>query len=393
LGAGIACPILPGAQAVTIAGTPTAAGSFSFTLQVTDPDGRTAQVPLVLTITGGNSPALMLTVSPPSLSFMAVANGSAPPPQMAMVGLSSGTIGFSATVTQGANWLAVSPAASTTPATLMVSVNSTGLNPGPYNGTIQIAAPGSANSPQYLGVTLTVAAPTPAIGSIMSAASLETGAVAPGSIITLKGTALGPAAGVSTQPDAKGDYATILGGVQVLFNGAAGPMLYAQSSQINAIVPFESSGASSLAVQVIYNSMTSASSTVPVQQAAPALFTVSASGTGQGSILNQDSTVNSSANAAAAGTIVALFGTGGGLFQTALGDGTTAGVTNLTLPVTAQVGGANAQVVYAGSAPGLVAGGFQINVTIPPGTASGAVPVVVFVNGVPSQAAVTVAVR
>jgi uncharacterized protein (TIGR03437 family) len=90
---------------------------------------------------------------------------------------------------------------------------------------------------------------------------------------------------------------------------------------------------------------------------------------------------------------VALFGTGGGLFQSSLADGTTAGVTNLILPVTAQVGGANAQVVYAGSAPGLVAGGFQINVTIPPGTVAGNVPVLVFVNSVPSQAAVTLAVQ
>lgn len=392
LATSLSCPGLAQYHNPAISGNPTQAGSFPVTLQASDFEGRVAQQSYVIVINpvGTAGPSLFLT--PPSLSFTAVAGGVAPPLQTATVGLSSGTIGFSASVTQGA-WLSVQPAASTTPATLTVAVNPAGLSPGPYSGKITIAAPGTANTPQYLGVTLTVANPTPAISSIMSAASLEAGAVAPGSIVTIKGTALGPNTGVSMQPDAKGNYGTMLAGSQVLFNGVAAPILYTQSGQINAIIPFEITGASNIAAQVIYNNLTSASSTVSMQQAAPALFTASSSGTGQGAILNQDSTVNSSANPAHPGTIVALFGTGGGLFQSSLGDGTTAGVTNLMLPVTAQVAGANAQVVYAGSAPGLVAGCFQINVTLPPGTVAGNVPVVVFVNSVPSQAAVTVAVR
>jgi hypothetical protein len=270
----LSCPGLAQYHNPAISGTPTRAGSFPVTLQVVDYDGRTAQQSYTIVINpiGTAGPSLLLT--PPSLGFNAVAGGAGPSMQTAVVGLSSGTMGFSASVTQG-TWLSVQPAASTTPATLTVAVNPAGLSAGSYSGNIQIAAPGTANTPQYLGVTLTVVNPTPAIGSIMSAASLEAGAVAPGSIVTIKGTALGPATGVSMQPDAKGNYGTILAGSQVLFNGIAAPLLYAQSGQINAIVPFEIAGASNIAAQVVYNNMTSASSTVSMQQAAPALFTAS----------------------------------------------------------------------------------------------------------------------
>jgi len=346
-------------------------------------------VPVTLTVTSG----VTLILSPPAVTFTYVQGGAVPPPQQVQFTASSGSLSYSFSVNSGANWLTAIPPGGVNPSTLALMVNPAGLSPGTYMATIAVSASGAVNSPQSLGVTLLVEGGTPTIASLLNAASLEVGALSPGSIVTIKGSALGPATGVSMQPDAKGNYGTTLAGVQVLFNGAAGPMLYAQSGQINAVVPFEIGGTSSATVQVVYNNMPSASYSLPMQQAAPALFTASASGTGQGAILNQDSTVNSSSNPAAAGTIVSLFGTGGGLFQTAGGDGTTAVVTNLVLPVTAQVGGANAQVLYAGSAPGLVAGGVQINVKIPAGTPAGDVPVVVFVGGLASQSPVTVAVR
>ncbi len=345
-------------------------------------------VPVTLTVTSG----VTLILTPPTVTFTYTQGGSPPPGQVVQFTTSSGSLTYSFMVNSVVNWLTVNPPGGANPSSLFLTVNPAGLNPGSYTATIEVSASGAVNSPQALGVTLIVENATPAIASLVSGASLEVGALSAGSIVTIKGSGLGPASGVSMQTDAKGDYATILGGAQVLFNNVAGPMLYAQSGQINAIVPFESSG-SSASVQVLYSGMTSASYTLPLQQAAPALFTVSMSGTGQGAILNQDSTQNLSTNPASPGTIVQLFGTGGGPFQAALGDGTTAGVTNLTLPVTAQVGGADAKVMYAGSAPGLVAGGVQINVMIPAGTPAGDVPVVVFVNGVASQSPVTVAVR
>jgi uncharacterized protein (TIGR03437 family) len=346
-------------------------------------------VPVGLTVTSG----ITLILSPATVTFTYVQGAAAPPSQQVQFTTSSGSLTYNFSVSPVVSWLAVIPPGGVNPSSLVLSVNPAALDVGRYSTTIQVFASGAVNSPQPLDVTLMVQAATPAITSVLNGASLEVEALAPGTILTIKGSALGPSAGVSAQPNANGDYGTTLGGVQVLFDGVAGAMLYAQSGQINAIVPFGVSGQPSTNVQVAYQSLTSASYSLPLQPAAPALFTASAAGAGQGAFLNQDYSVNSSSNPASAGTIVALFGTGGGLFQTTLGDGTTAGVTNLSLPVTAQVGGATAQVEYAGSAPGLVAGGVQINVKIPPGTAAGNVPIVVLVNGVPSQSPVTVAVH
>ena len=62
------------------------------------------------------------------------------------------------TTPPGGNWLFVSPSAEifSTPATLTVSVNTTGLPEGTYSGTITIASSTASNSPQLVPVSLTV---------------------------------------------------------------------------------------------------------------------------------------------------------------------------------------------------------------------------------------------
>ena len=64
------------------------------------------------------------------------------------------------------------------------------------------------------------------------------------------------------------------------------------------------------------------------------------------------------------------------------------------LPVTITIGGQNAQILYAGGAPGAVAGLMQINARIPSGIPTGpAVPVTLRVGNASAQAGVTIAVR
>jgi uncharacterized protein (TIGR03437 family) len=63
------------------------------------------------------------------------------------------------------------------------------------------------------------------------------------------------------------------------------------------------------------------------------------------------------------------------------------------LPVRVTVGGEPAEVLYAGGAPGLVAGVLQVNVRIPSGVAPGEAPVVLRVGSARSQSFVTIAVR
>jgi uncharacterized protein (TIGR03437 family) len=91
--------------------------------------------------------------------------------------------------------------------------------------------------------------------------------------------------------------------------------------------------------------------------------------------LNQDGTVNSAANPAAHGSIVSLFGTGAalsGLGAASLADGALAPT---AAPLSQEANdfqvvdqsGIVINILYAGAAPGLIDGVFQLNVQLPVG--------------------------
>jgi uncharacterized protein (TIGR03437 family) len=125
------------------------------------------------------------------------------------------------------------------------------------------------------------------------------------------------------------------------------------------------------------------------------VFALNASGSGQGAILNQDQTVNGPANPADKGSIIAIFANGEGQTDPAGIDGMPATVP-LPQPlakVTATIGGVNAEILYAGAAPTLVAGVLQVNARIPSGAPSGNVPVTITVGNSTSQGTITVAVK
>jgi uncharacterized protein (TIGR03437 family) len=134
---------------------------------------------------------------------------------------------------------------------------------------------------------------------------------------------------------------------------------------------------------------------------APGLFTQNASGSGPGAILNQDNSVNKPGNRAAKGSIVQVFLTGEGATDPA---GVTGAITAATLPppqvtpapllpIGVTINGQPALYVYAGEAPGLVAGMMQLNVQIPANAPSGDLPILVSVGGNWSQQGVTVSVQ
>jgi uncharacterized protein (TIGR03437 family) len=124
---------------------------------------------------------------------------------------------------------------------------------------------------------------------------------------------------------------------------------------------------------VEYERLQSAPVSLPVVAATPALFSFSGHGNGQAAILNQDGSVNSSINPAAAGSVIALYVTGLGQTDPASQDGTVASTIFPTpvAPISVLIGGLPAQVLYAGAAPEAVAGIFQINVQIPQNAAGG----------------------
>jgi uncharacterized protein (TIGR03437 family) len=298
----------------------------------------------------------------------------------------------SASTTDGNRWLSVSPASGATPATLTASVNTGGLPVGKYTGTVAIAAGSGPAIP--INFTVTVTQDIPAVTSVVNGASFLSGPVAPGEIVTIFGTALGPLTAATLQLDASGKVATALAGTQVFFDEHPAPMIYSAAGQVSVIVPYEISGNATTSVSVQYLTLRSTGVSVPVTTAAPGIFTLN--GTPQGAILNQDSSVNSPSNGADPGSIVSIYATGEGQTSPAGIDG----IINQTilpaplLPVTVLIAGQNVPVEYSGAAPDEPAGMLQVNAMIPLSVPRGVyVPVVIMVGNVSSQTGVMVAIK
>jgi uncharacterized protein (TIGR03437 family) len=189
-------------------------------------------------------------------------------------------------------------------------------------------------------------------------------------------------------------YGSGLAGVQaVLFNGTAGPLLYATAGQLAAVTPYGVNGAN-VQVTVQGGGASASPVTVALAPTVPGVFTIDGSGRGQAAALNQDNSVNAATAPAAPGSVLSLYVTGEGQTSPPGVDGKPAAapLPQPLAPVSVTLGGLPAQVQYAGGAPGIIAGVMQVNVTVPLG-ALGVVPVVVTVGGVASQAGVTVVVR
>ena len=213
------------------------------------------------------------------------------------------------------------------------------------------------------------------LACIGNAATFIIGPVAPGEIVTLFGSGLGPQQGVQTQASLESPFPTQAGGVEVTFDGKPAPLLWVQDSQINAVVPWSVAGPTT-EVCAAYDTVNTTCLTRPVAAVSPGVFTVDGF---TAAALNQDGTVNSAANPAPAGSMVSIFATGLGPINPPQADGTLVG---LPLPVNVFPVGlqwVEATCVgegvilpsfcptqsdtpaYAGPAPFLIAGASQIN--------------------------------
>jgi uncharacterized protein (TIGR03437 family) len=231
--------------------------------------------------------------------------------------------------------------------------------------------------------------------SVTNAASSLPGPIAPGEIVAIKGSGLGPAAGVSFTVDpSTGMVDTTLAGTRVLFGTVAAPLLYTSTGQVNAVVPYEIAGMSQVVMEVQYQGAATAGTTFQIAGAAPGIFTSNSTGTGLAAAVNQDGSLNGASNPAADGAYVTLYFTGGGQTNPA---GVTGSVTGSVLKklvqnVTATIGGQPAVVAFAGAAPTFVDGALQMNLIVPAGV-HGTVPVVVTVGGIATAATATVAIQ
>jgi uncharacterized protein (TIGR03437 family) len=206
-------------------------------------------------------------------------------------------------------------------------------------------------------------------GCILNSASFQAGAIAPGELVSLFGSGLGPAAGAGAMLDAQGRVATQLAGASVTFDNIPAPLLYVGANQINAVVPFGVAGSSATQIVATVNGAAAVAS-AQVAAVAPGIFTVDLTGAGQAVVLNQDGTLNSSAHPAARGSVLTLWVTGLGMLSQSYADGeiVTGGLGSVTNSFTLNLVGPAAfpmDILYAGQAPDMVAGAVQLNARIP----------------------------
>jgi uncharacterized protein (TIGR03437 family) len=230
--------------------------------------------------------------------------------------------------------------------------------------------------------------PTPRITAVVNAASYAEGPVAPGEIVTIFGTNLGPEQVAQTVYDGPGFLGTWAGETRVFFDNIQAPLVYASATQVSAIVPYQVTASTKLRVE--YQLRSSDVRVVPLAAAAPGVFT--ASGKSQATAVNQNGSFNSDSNPAARGEIVTLFATGSGATSPA-------GVTG-KLPPPGRAPAGKVAVNFADvageiqSAGEIAAGVLQINVRVPASAQTGAgVPLTVLIDGVASPARATIAVK
>ncbi len=228
--------------------------------------------------------------------------------------------------------------------------------------------------------------------TILNGASGEGGALVPGELISIYGSGIGPATPVTAQ--AGQNLPNELGGVRVIIDGIAAPLLYVSSTQVEAQVPYAEIVGTLARIFVNYDGQNSPEATFLVQSALPGLYV--SPGTKDVSAINQDGTINSANNPAPRGSTIALYCTGLGDTTLLIPAGVLAPLDQLIytlFPVGASIGGSEAQVTFAGLAPGY-AGLYQVNAVIPSGIGTGAQEVfVTAANGSSSQVGATIYVQ
>jgi uncharacterized protein (TIGR03437 family) len=216
-------------------------------------------------------------------------------------------------------------------------------------------------------------APAISAGGVVNAASF-TAHLSPGALASVFGSNF---TGAGLQATAPLPLPRSLGGVSVLVNGVAAPVLYANSDQVNFQIPWETK-AGSATVAVSINGTASATVNVTIQAAAPGLFVQ-----GSHAIVQNfpDYSLNSSSNPIKVGGTIISYLTGAGPVSPQPADGVAAGSNSVvTSTVTASIGGQPATVSFAGLAPTFV-GLWQVNIVVPAGLSAGESPLTVTAGG------------
>jgi uncharacterized protein (TIGR03437 family) len=256
------------------------------------------------------------------------------------------------------------------------------------NGSIAIAAGQSSN--YMLAVYLKAPTMTPPAGTtvFLNPQGVVNGAnnvpitaqMAPGEVITLFGTGMGPSAlAVASAP-----FPTTLSGVQVIISAPGmtatpAPLYYVSATQIAAVVPNNApTDGSFLTIQVTNNGAQSNPVNIYSGPSSPSLYTQDQTGVHAGSIRHLDGSYVTSANPAKSGETVIMAMNGLGAVSPVVAAGAAAPSTTLSNLVNplfvglldADFNYSPAKVLFSGLFPGF-AGLYQVNVTLPTGLTAG----------------------
>jgi uncharacterized protein (TIGR03437 family) len=162
---------------------------------------------------------------------------------------------------------------------------------------------------------LTAVFPQLAIGqvpTVINAATLGSGAIAPGEILTILSPGVQPAP-VSlfrlltraTRPPPNT--------VHALFSGEPAMVVDAAEGRVTVVVPTSVRNRTTTDVQISNNGRYFSVNDIPVAPTAPGIFTIDGSGRGSIVATNANATANGTSNPVAAGSIVTIFATGLGI--------------------------------------------------------------------------------
>jgi len=229
----------------------------------------------------------------------------------------------------------------------------------------------------------------PSIQRVTNAADFS-GAVAPGSLISILGANLSPV----NQTSSTTPLPTALGESCLTVNGVPVPMIFASSQQINAQLPYQIDGNVTMILRTPGG--ISDNYNLTLLPAAPSIFRTGTAGpeTGLPTLIRaRNNELVTVSNPLRADDVVSIYLTGMGNTTPAVQAGFPAGAEPTPAPVIApqvRLGGVQMGIEFAGLAPGQI-GVYQINARVPHNAPTGFdIPLVVDQNGQSSEARVRV---
>jgi uncharacterized protein (TIGR03437 family) len=190
--------------------------------------------------------------------------------------------------------------------------------------------------------------------------------VSPLGLIRIQGNSIAGGRSLSPTLTTAGTLPANYDGLQVFIGEQFAPLLEIAADHITVVVSSLLPANGSTPVRVTQDGIVTAELDYPVQSSSPGIITTDGSGFGSAAALNQNGSVNSHDNPAAPGSVITVYLTGLGITNPQVQSGTVATAPgSLQAGVQATLYTYAAEILYAGPAPSLLAGIYQMNIRVP----------------------------